>query len=95
MTENTDPQTLERLKSLEKIQNGAELSQLDLKLRGPGSLFGTLQHGIQRLKAASYSDTDLIIKTKKAAEQIYPNLKNYPTLYKIIQENISHNSIPD
>ena len=36
---------LERLKILESLSNGFEISKLDLKLRGPGSFFGEFQTG--------------------------------------------------
>ncbi|MGA0351451.1 MAG: DEAD/DEAH box helicase [Acholeplasmataceae bacterium] len=35
----------ERMKQLETIQDGFEISELDLTLRGPGKLFGTMQSG--------------------------------------------------
>ena len=39
-----DPEN-ERMKQLETIQDGFEISELDLTLRGPGKLFGTMQSG--------------------------------------------------
>jgi len=35
----------ERLEALVRTNNGFELAELDLKLRGPGEFFGTRQHG--------------------------------------------------
>jgi ATP-dependent DNA helicase RecG len=79
-TESTNPQTLERLKAMEKHNIGAELAELDLRLRGPGDIFGTMQHGRKMLKIASFSDFDLIQKTKKEAEKIFPKLRSFPRL---------------
>lgn len=41
---SNDPEN-ERLKQLEQLTNGFEISELDLKVRGPGKLLGTLQSG--------------------------------------------------
>ena len=79
-TESKNPETLERIKAMERHNFGAELAELDLRLRGPGEIYGTMQHGHQMLKIASFSDFDLIQKTRKAAEKIFPSLKNYPRL---------------
>ncbi|OGH11229.1 MAG: ATP-dependent DNA helicase RecG [Candidatus Levybacteria bacterium RIFCSPHIGHO2_01_FULL_36_15] len=83
----------ERLKYLETNHLGAELAEIDLKLRGPGELFGTLQHGNTELKIASFSDFELIKKTKNEAEKILPEISLYPALIKKIktfrEENIS------
>ena len=65
---------------METTHVGAKLAELDLRLRGPGEIFGTSQHGIQNLKVASFSDFALIEKTKKEAEKIFQELKNYPLL---------------
>lgn len=81
----TNPTSLKRLKSMETIYQGAELAELDLKLRGPGEIFGTMQHGIPELKIASFSDFDLIEKTKKSAEEIFPELNDYPKLLEKIK----------
>lgn len=77
--------TLKRLKALETIYSGAELAELDLRLRGPGQIYGTSQHGIPNLKVASFSDFSLIEKTKKEAETIVNDINNYADLKKKIE----------
>jgi len=79
-TESLNPETLERLKAMEKHNFGAELAELDLKLRGPGEIYGTMQHGRKMLKIASFSDFDLIQKVRKEAEKVFPMLNNLPKL---------------
>ena len=79
-TESKNLQTLERLKAMEKHNVGSELAELDLRLRGPGEIYGTMQHGRKMLKIASFSDFDLIKKIRLEAEKIFPNLKNFPRL---------------
>jgi len=79
-TESKNPETLERLKAMEIHNFGAELAELDLKLRGPGEIYGTMQHGRKMLKIASFSDFDLIQKVRKEAEKIFPNLNSFPKL---------------
>lgn len=85
-TEVNSPNVVKRLKALETLHNGAELAELDLKLRGPGTLYGTMQHGIPNLKIASFSDFDLIEKTRKEAEAIFPKLNKYPKLLEKIKK---------
>lgn len=79
-TSSVNPLTLKRLKAMEEIYSGPKLAELDLRLRGPGQVYGTAQHGIPSLKVASFSDLDLIQKTKKAAEKIFQDLDKYPKL---------------
>jgi ATP-dependent DNA helicase RecG len=79
-TESLNPQTLGRLKAMEKYNIGAELAELDLKLRGPGEIYGTSQHGRKMLRIANFSDFELIKKTRREAEKIFPQIKNYPKL---------------
>jgi len=70
----------QRLKLMEKSQNGFWLSEMDLKLRGPGEVYGTSQHGFFRLKIADWSDTALVDQTSRAAKTIIPNLDQFPLL---------------
>lgn len=94
-TESKNPQTIQRLKAMESMSVGAELAQLDLKLRGHGELYGTMQHGTGNLKIASFSNFDLITKTKKEAEKIFPKLFEYPLLQKKLSKINIKNVSPD
>jgi len=76
-TTHTSGGSNERLKALTKSLNGFELSELDLKLRGPGELMGTRQHGFPELKIASWSDMELIKKSRDFAEKVIANQKKY------------------
>lgn len=82
-TESADEKTFSRLKSMETIYSGPELAEVDLKLRGPGKLFGTAQHGMPELSIASFSDTELIKQTQIALSSLLaldPTLANFPLL---------------
>ena len=94
-TQSTNPVTLNRLKAMETLNNGAELAELDLKLRGPGQLFGTMQHGIPNLKIANFADTKLLELTKKTAEKIFPELYKYKLLQEKVQKLNSQEVSPD
>ena len=65
----------ERLQALTKSNDGFELSELDLKLRGSGEIFGTKQTGLIKLKIAQLSDTVLIKKAQTWAKKILGNRK--------------------
>jgi ATP-dependent DNA helicase RecG len=69
-----------RLKAMEKAYSGFELAELDLKLRGPGEIFGTAQSGFDELKIASWSNYELIKETKEVAGDIIKNPKKYPQM---------------
>jgi ATP-dependent DNA helicase RecG len=94
-TDSKTAQTNARLKAMETTHSGAELAELDLKLRGPGNLYGTAQHGIPKLKAASFSDTILIQKAKASADQIFPALSHYKKLNQQLDQLASSNISPD
>jgi ATP-dependent DNA helicase RecG len=69
-TEAQDEGTLARLKTMETIYSGPQLAEVDLKLRGPGKLFGTRQHGVTELTIASFFDTELIKQTQEALKSL-------------------------
>lgn len=81
---------LERLSYLETINNGPELAEIDLKLRGSGDMFGTAQHGIPDLKIASLSDSPTIEQARTAAEQLFDELNKYPILKQKVKEISFH-----
>lgn len=59
----------QRLREIEKSQDGFYLAEVDLKLRGPGEIYGRAQHGALNLKIASLSDTLLIARAQTEAER--------------------------
>lgn len=74
----------ERMKVMQKTNDGFIISEKDLELRGPGEFFGTRQHGLPEFKIANiYKDMDILKKAQEAAIEI---LQEDPLLCK--QENI-------
>jgi ATP-dependent DNA helicase RecG len=84
-TESKTQKASIRLSALQKTLSGFELAELDLKLRGPGEVFGTKQHGFAELKIASWQDKGLIRKAKNIAEEAIENPKKFSKLLKKIK----------
>lgn len=84
-TDLPSPKVIQRLKAMQDLRTGADLAELDLRLRGPGELFGTKQHGAAHLKVASFSDLPLIHKTKEAAEKIFPEIDKHHALFSLLR----------
>ncbi|MDO8639120.1 MAG: ATP-dependent DNA helicase RecG, partial [Candidatus Daviesbacteria bacterium] len=96
-TESEQPGIVSRVKHLETIYNGLKLSELDLKIRGSGEIFGTMQSGRWELKIADFSNLSLIEKTKNMAEKILsesPKLDKYPSLRAKLS-NLEQKIMPD
>ncbi len=58
-----------RLRALESSQDGFKLAELDLELRGPGAIYGQMQHGALDLRVAKLTDVVLIANARKAAAE--------------------------
>lgn len=59
----------QRLRALEHTTDGFELAELDLQLRGPGAIYGKMQHGALDLRVAELTDTKLIAAARNAAQE--------------------------
>lgn len=86
-SEFTSGRTFKRIKALERINIGFKLAELDLKLRGPGEVYGTSQHGFFGLRVASFNDLELLEKAKKAAENVMTKIRQYPLLQAKLKED--------
>jgi ATP-dependent DNA helicase RecG len=78
-----------RLKALITCENGFELAEKDLAIRGPGDFSGSRQWGIPDLTMASLADVVLVSKTRNEAKEILeedPELKKYPLLREKLKE---------
>jgi ATP-dependent DNA helicase RecG len=61
-----------RLDTMVKTNNGFEISEIDLKLRGPGNIEGTQQSGVLDLKVADLvTDQQLLMQARKSVEDIF------------------------
>lgn len=91
-TESTNLKAIERLNFLEKNHNGLKIAEYDLKTRGPGEAFSTIQHGFPSLKIANFSDMKLINFSQEILKEI---INNYPDFKfsQIISENIISESV--
>ncbi len=60
-----------RLEMMERSSDGFEIAEHDLKLRGPGELFSTRQHGLPDLKIANIvEDYDLLVMARRSAFEL-------------------------
>jgi ATP-dependent DNA helicase RecG len=81
MSDSSKPS--QRLREVEKSNDGFYLAEVDLKLRGPGEIYGRAQHGALNLQIATLSDTKLIARAQKQAKwfaQSGQNLLEYKQL---------------
>lgn len=73
----------ERLKAIEDSQDGFDLAEKDLQLRGPGNIFGTEQSGFEQFKLGTMHDIDLMSFAKDFSKEVLdqsPDLLLYPKL---------------
>lgn len=80
----------ERLRHIEKSQDGFYLAEVDLQLRGPGEIYGRAQHGALNLQIATLADAKLIARAQQAAAAFIASgesLDNYKSLAAAVAGN--------
>jgi ATP-dependent DNA helicase RecG len=78
-----------RLRALERSNDGFKLAELDLQLRGPGAIYGTLQHGQLDLRVAKLSDIKLIARARSAA-QTFIDREAKLLQYAVLAKRVKH-----
>ena len=67
VSDTANDTSIARLEVVEKINNGFDIAEHDLRLRGPGEMLGTEQHGVPGFKFLSLvDDYDIMVKAKNA-----------------------------
>jgi ATP-dependent DNA helicase RecG len=84
MSESESPEATARLTAMEESTDGFALAEVDLELRGEGTLLGARQKGRSDLKLAKLlSDRDLVVDARSLAEDLVgadPRLENHRLL---------------
>ncbi len=91
LTDSKLPDALEKLAVLERTNDGFEIAEADLELRGPGDVLGTAQSGLTDLRFADFiTDTQLIREARALADQVLlrdPDLsQQHQNLHSLISE---------
>lgn len=76
-----------RLREMEKSTDGFYLAEVDLKLRGPGEIYGSLQHGALDLRIATLSDTKLINLASKHVDSVI-KMPDFMLKYKELAQDV-------
>lgn len=87
MSDHSKPS--QRLREIEKSNDGFHLAEVDLKLRGPGEIYGKSQHGTLDLRIASISDTKMVERVQLAVRDFInsgEDLLQYKQLSKRVQK---------
>ena len=88
----------ERLRALCATNDGFQIAEEDLRLRGPGDFFGKRQHGLPQLKVADFAaDMELLKEAREAAQALVaadPELKRpaHRLLRKKVRELFQDNA---
>ena len=80
---STSGETTHRLRALVKCENGFELAEKDLEIRGPGQFYGIRQSGMPDLAMNSLKDLNFIKSTRQEAIELLKKdseLLKYPLL---------------
>ncbi|MBI4337240.1 MAG: ATP-dependent DNA helicase RecG [Chloroflexi bacterium] len=70
LSDDPSPEAQERLKVLEREQDGFKIAEADLALRGPGEVLGTRQSGLPDLRVARLSDQELLSLARQEAVRL-------------------------
>lgn len=90
ISDNTGEESKQRLGAMTRTNNGFEIAEEDLKLRGPGDFFGSRQHGLPALRVADLTcDMELMHEAQAAAQGLIaadPTLEAHPALLARVTE---------
>ena len=89
LSSTIDTSINKRLKALVECDDGFDLAEKDMLIRGPGEFFGVKQSGLPDLAMASLANVELIKKARLEARLILkedPSMNNYPLLKERLEQ---------
>lgn len=75
-----------RLRAMTASNDGFKLADLDLELRGPGQIYGTMQHGALDLRMVRLSDTKLLKSARDAAKEFISRKESLLKYEQLLQQ---------
>ena len=96
LSDSTNETSLERLKAMTMTTDGFELSEFDLKLRGPGDFFGAKQSGMPQFKMADLVEDFKILEVAMQdasellkLEEFFVN-NEYLPIRQYLEQTVAH-----
>jgi ATP-dependent DNA helicase RecG len=83
-----DSDATRRMRVLERTEDGFEIAEEDLKIRGEGNLLGMQQSGRAIFRVARTDDLVLMAQSRQATVEILskdPSLQSYPKLQQLVK----------
>lgn len=84
---------MERLQVLKRSNDGFEIAQEDLKLRGPGELFGIRQSGALAFRIGDiFGDAKLLQEASECAQLLFDKMEDRPQDYAALIKRLQANT---
>jgi len=90
VSDSESPDARKRLRILESTNNGFELADYDMKMRGPGDFLGTNQSGLPQLQVATLTDLSMLETARTEAQRLISNNRfDTEAQYAAIRERVN------
>ncbi|MEB3173269.1 MAG: ATP-dependent DNA helicase RecG [Cyanobacteriota bacterium] len=90
INDSNNPLARQRLELLERSNDGFEIAEMDLRLRGPGQVLGTRQSGLPDLALASLAHDGAVLERARAVAQAImtsdPDLRQHAHLAQRLRD---------
>ncbi|MFZ2804100.1 MAG: ATP-dependent DNA helicase RecG [Patescibacteria group bacterium] len=86
-SDDVEPFGLNRLRILERTNDGFAVAEEDLRIRGEGNLLGTQQSGVPMFTMARMDDLALMTNAREASEELVsgdPEMEKHPLLRELV-----------
>ncbi len=91
--ESASVQTQQRLQALEQTDDGFALAEYDLKVRGPGEVYGTRQSGLPPLRYAQLHDTSFLQEVRQSVDRFVE--KDDLDAHPLLKERLASREVID
>jgi ATP-dependent DNA helicase RecG len=86
MTENLTETARERIQTMERTQDGFEIAEKDLEIRGPGEFFGVKQSGLPEFRVANLlRDREALELARQEARALVDNPTSPAELKSLVE----------